>query len=122
MKSPVAKFAATAVAALAFLWSTGAQAHTHLVAASPPEDVASPTPKQVRLEFSEPLQPMFSGFEVVGSDGIKVLDKGAVDKTNRKLMTGAVKGPLKPGAYTVNWHAVSTDSHRTSGNYSFKIK
>lgn len=41
MKSQAAKFAATAVAAVALLWTTGAQAHTHLVAATPPEDVGS---------------------------------------------------------------------------------
>jgi methionine-rich copper-binding protein CopC len=29
--------------------------------------------------------------------------------------------PLKPGLYHVTWHAVSVDSHRTEGGYTFTV-
>ena len=30
-------------------------------------------------------------------------------------------GPLPPGAYTVEWHAVSVDTHRTEGRFGFTV-
>ncbi|EFF0775469.1 hypothetical protein CCF12_004236, partial [Escherichia albertii] len=30
--------------------------------------------------------------------------------------------PLKPGTYTVNWHVVSVDGHKTKGQYTFSVK
>ena len=29
---------------------------------------------------------------------------------------------LKPGTYTVNWHVVSVDGHKTKGHYTFSVK
>ncbi|HIH4669070.1 TPA: copper resistance protein CopC [Citrobacter amalonaticus] len=29
---------------------------------------------------------------------------------------------LKPGQYTVNWHVVSVDGHKTKGQYTFSVK
>jgi methionine-rich copper-binding protein CopC len=28
---------------------------------------------------------------------------------------------LKPGSYTVTWHVLSVDTHRTEGSYSFTV-
>jgi copper resistance protein C len=43
------------------------------------------------------------------------------DKAGRGLMV-MVAQPLRPGAYTVDWHAVaSDDGHRTAGSYKFKV-
>jgi methionine-rich copper-binding protein CopC len=33
-----------------------------------------------------------------------------------------VIGTLQPGIYTVEWHALSTDGHKTTGSYSFTVK
>ncbi|EJZ4379637.1 CopC domain-containing protein YobA, partial [Salmonella enterica] len=30
--------------------------------------------------------------------------------------------PLKSGAYTVDWHVVSVDGHKTKGKYTFSVK
>ena len=32
-----------------------------------------------------------------------------------------VSAKLSPGNYTVEWHAVSDDSHRVKGRFSFKV-
>ena len=29
--------------------------------------------------------------------------------------------PLPPGVYTVNWHAVSVDTHHTQGSFNFTV-
>jgi methionine-rich copper-binding protein CopC len=33
-----------------------------------------------------------------------------------------VSAPLKPGVYTVHWHAVSVDTHRTQGSFQFTVR
>ena len=35
------------------------------------------------------------------------------------MMAGS--GPLAAGTYKVEWHAVSTDTHKTQGSYSFTV-
>ena len=30
--------------------------------------------------------------------------------------------PLTPGSYTVKWHVVSVDGHKTEGSYRFSVK
>ena len=34
----------------------------------------------------------------------------------------AVPAPLPAGTYTVNWHALATDGHKTTGHYVFTVK
>jgi len=33
-----------------------------------------------------------------------------------------IAAPLPPGLYKVTWHAVSVDTHRTQGDFSFSVK
>ena len=33
-----------------------------------------------------------------------------------------VTGELKPGKYTVAWHAVGDDTHHVEGKYNFEVK
>jgi methionine-rich copper-binding protein CopC len=30
--------------------------------------------------------------------------------------------PLKPGVYSVKWHAVTADTHRTQGAFTFTVR
>src|SRR6185503_9869865 len=87
--------------------STTAQAHALLEHASPAvgSTVAS-SPGSVTLYFTERLEPKFSGGEVRGPGGARV-DLG-------------VSG-LRPGRYSVTWHALSVDTHKTQGSFSFQV-
>jgi methionine-rich copper-binding protein CopC len=78
-------------------------------------------PGEVRLWFSQALEPAFSRVEVVAGDGRRV-DKrdGRVDATDRKLLVASLE-PLGPGAYTVRWGVLSVDSHRTTGDFKFTV-
>jgi methionine-rich copper-binding protein CopC len=105
-----------------FLSVTPALAHAHLTKASPPENGALATaPEAVVLEFSEAIEPKFSTIEVDDAEGARV-DKGDAhgDASDGKRLTVTLK-PLVPGAYKVIWHATSTDTHKTSGSYQFKV-
>lgn len=41
------------------------------------------------------------------------------DPKDRKQLVVSLPAPLKAGHYTITWHAVSEDSHRVKGEYSF---
>jgi len=76
-------------------------------------------PRRVALSFSEKLEPIFSGVTVTDSSGRSV-ETGAVVIGGHSMV--AQLRPLPPGSYRVVWHAVSVDTHRTEGAYSFTVK
>ena len=41
---------------------------------------------------------------------------------NNTTLMVPVSGTLAPGIYTVEWHALSGDGHKTHGSYKFTIK
>jgi methionine-rich copper-binding protein CopC len=98
--------------------STAAQAHALLERASPAvgSTVAS-SPGAVTLYFTEKLEPKFSGGEVRGPGGARV-DRGASVSGN--VMRLGVGG-LRSGRYSVTWHALSVDTHKTQGSFSFQV-
>ncbi|MDU1671067.1 MAG: copper resistance protein CopC [Bradyrhizobium sp.] len=38
------------------------------------------------------------------------------------MLVVPVKQELSPGEYKVEWHAVSDDTHRVKGSYSFSVR
>jgi hypothetical protein len=76
-------------------------------------------PKEISLSFTEKLEPTFSGISVSDASGHDV--EAAAPVVSGGTVTVALKS-LAAGSYRVAWHAVSIDSHRTEGSYSFSIK
>ena len=108
------------MAALALLVAAGqASAHAHLLTSAPAAGASVAPPKELALNFSERLEPKFSGLELTTAGGAKIAVAAVVAD---KAMTATVKAPLAPGAYKVMWHAVSADGHRTKGDYAFTVK
>jgi len=109
------------IAALALSLSvitTGAEAHARLDSASPAVgSTVSSSPSQVTLHFTEALEPKFSGADVRSSSGARVDTGSSASGTTIRV---GVKS-LGPGTYTVNWHALSVDTHKTQGSFSFHI-
>ncbi|CAA2137945.1 copper resistance protein CopC [Hyphomicrobium sp. ghe19] len=97
---------------------TIAQAHAVLDHASPDAgSTVSESPETVTLYFTESLEPKFSGAEVLNSNGDRV-DGGSSASGN--TMQASVKS-LSPGSYTVKWHALSVDTHKSQGSFSFRV-
>ena len=116
MKHVICRFAALLVAIS--VYATAAAAHAHLDHASPPVgSTVGSSPGQVTLYFTENLEPKFSGAEVHSASGGRV-DKGSHASGN--TLTVSVGG-LTPGSYTVNWHVLSVDTHKTQGSFSFRV-
>lgn len=109
-------------AVLALAAAGVAQAHAHLLSSTPAPDSIGPAPSQVRLAFSERLEPKFSSFEVDGADGKKVAVAVSADPADPKVLVGTPKAPLPAGMYRVVWWAVSADSHRMTGAFAFTVR
>jgi methionine-rich copper-binding protein CopC len=94
--------------------------HAFLEHAAPAAgETLATAPRQVALTFTEQLELAFSGVTVADSAGRDV-EAGRVVVAG-ETMSVALK-PLAPGTYRVTWHAVSVDTHRTEGAYSFTVK
>ena len=101
-----------------------ASAHAHLKAAVPAMDgtVAS-APTELDLDFSEGVNPKFSGVKVTGPGGVAVpLGEVKLGPAGDKALVVPVSGTLLPGPYKVEWHALATDGHKTEGSYTFTVK
>ncbi|CAN5191388.1 hypothetical protein BH11PSE4_BH11PSE4_08980 [soil metagenome] len=120
----MSRHARTAVAAIAAMALTLgiAQAHPEFQSAEPAAGKSSAPPKQIRILFNESVIPQFSGIELKDQAGKAIATgKASTDPTNRKLMIVPLKDQLVPGDYKVEWHAVSDDTHKMKGSYSFGV-
>jgi hypothetical protein len=100
----------------------GASAHAVLDRADPRAGSTVRTaPSEVKLWFTENLEPAFSTVRVVAADG-RPVDRGdgRVDADNPALLRITLS-PLPAGAYRVIWRVVSVDIHVTRGEFSFNI-
>jgi copper transport protein len=100
-----------------------AWAHATLVRSDPAANSGLVTaPAEIRLWFSEPVEPQFSGFTLLESSG-KTIDTltSQVDPADAKQMF-MQSGSLPGGLFTVVWHVVSAaDGHATQGSFAFTI-
>ena len=96
-------------------------AHTELVSATPAANSTVSAPKEVSIKFSGALEAKFSKITVTDASGKTVNTAASAVGADTKVMTVALP-TLTPGVYTVHWVAVSTDSHRSQGDYKFTVK
>lgn len=99
-------------------------AHAHLKGQYPAAGAAvAAAPQALTLNFSEGIEANFSGVTVTGAQQ-QIIRTGAVkrNENDKKQMIVPLVQPLTPGDYTVSWHVVSVDGHKTSGQYHFSVK
>lgn len=101
-----------------------AGAHPVLKATNPAQNGAAiRSPTEIRLTFSERLIPQFSGSQVADLRGRVIANGTAVrNASDKRQLIVPLKVRLAPGRYRVIWHAVSADTHRIAGSYSFRVK
>ena len=112
-----------AVALLAALGFTApAGAHAFLDSATPPVGATvAAAPAAVTIRFTEQVEPLFRTLAVSDAAGHRV-DKGPAHLVGGDAAVLAVDLPkLPPGAYVVEWHATSVDTHRTEGRFGFTV-
>jgi methionine-rich copper-binding protein CopC len=78
-------------------------------------------PTQVKIWFTEKLEPALSKIQVFDTSGLEVDKRDVkIDQSNGALLTVSLP-TLKPGKYKVVWRAVSVDTHITTGNFTFEL-
>ena len=114
---------ALAAAILTIASGGTAAAHPKLTAASPPvRGQVALSPKTLRLSFNEQVLPNFSGLVIKDSAGKAIKTRRpSVDRSDNKILIVPLAAAQAPGVYHVEWHAVSTDTHRVTGQYEFTI-
>jgi methionine-rich copper-binding protein CopC len=100
-----------------------AKAHAFLDKAVPAVGaVVSVPPREIRLTFTEGIEPAFSGIELSTAEDQSIkTPAAATDRINNTQLVLQVPS-LAPGRYRVRWHVVSTDTHRSEGDYVFEVK
>lgn len=99
-----------------------ARAHPTLETTDPGQGATVSSPKEIRLTFTEDLIAKFSGLTLKAQNGRLVETANpTVDPHHKRQLIVPISKPLQPGAYDVDWHAVSVDTHRVSGHFSFKV-
>ena len=106
----------------ASLFDSAAHAHPELQSAEPAAGGTTASPQQIKITFNENVMAQFSGVEVKDKAGKMITTgKATVDPANKKQLVVPLKEQLPPGEYKVEWHAVSDDTHRVKGNYTFSV-
>ena len=79
------------------------------------------SPNDVRIRFTENIEPAFSSIQVFDASG-KEVDKHDVhlDRSDRAMLHVSLPR-LGAGIYKVVWRVVSVDTHVTNGNFTFRI-
>lgn len=103
----------------AALASSSARAHAFLDHASPRvgSTVAS-APHELTLWFTQKLEAAFSSVEVTGPNGAHV--NAGKAQVNGNTMRVGIKG-AGLGTYHVHWQALSVDTHKTQGSFTFTV-
>ena len=100
------------------LGTAAAHAHAHLDRANPRVgSTVSSAPREVTLWFSQKIEASFSSAQVTDASGARV-DQGS------RVSGAQIHVPVKalpPGTYRVHWKVLSVDTHKTEGNFSFRV-
>jgi len=100
---------------------TGALAHAHLDHAIPGVgSTVATAPRELLLWFTEKLEPAFSTAEVRNAQGAVVSGKARVDASDGTALRVPLKA-LANGTYRVIWRVLSVDTHRTQGDFTFRV-
>ena len=108
---------------LAFaLTSAQAFAHAQLEKATPAVGGTVASASEIRLEFSEGVEPKFSKVSLSGPGGAVPLGAVKTEPNNQAVLIVPISKSLPAGAYKVHWQAVSVDTHHTQGTFEFTVK
>ena len=98
-------------------------AHPRLRSAQPPVGGSVHGGVQdIRIAYSEGVEPQFCQVAIMGPDGKPVeAAKPAADPAEAGVLVVHLAQALPPGAYQVRWRATGVDTHKTDGSYGFTV-
>jgi copper resistance protein C len=98
------------------------EAHAFLKDANPGVgSTVQTSPSEVRIGFTENIEPAISSIQVFDPSG-KEVDKRDLhlDRSDHSLLHVSLP-QLGAGTYKVVWRVVSVDTHVTSGSFTFRV-
>ena len=98
------------------------EAHAFLKDANPAVGSTMQTsPSEVRIRFTENIEPAVSSIQVFDASG-KEVDKHDLhlDRSDHALLHISLP-QLGAGTYKVLWRVASVDTHVTNGNFTFRV-
>jgi len=107
------------ILALSLALSARVEAHAFLDHADPKVGSTVSAPAQVTVFMTEELEAAFCTLQVWNAAGTEV-DKKNIDVSGA-TMTVSLPA-LRAGTYKVIWKAVATDTHKTSGTFTFTVQ
>ena len=119
MRTNIFKIASSLAFALA---ATSVFDHAQLEKATPAVGGTVASASEIRLEFSEGVEPKFCKVSLTGPGGAVPLGAAKTESGNQAVLIAPISKPLSAGAYRVNWQAVSVDTHHTQGTFEFTVK
>ena len=104
------------------LWANSAHAHAALLKSSPARrSSVTQSPAEVRLWFSEDLEPSYASVWVVDAAGQRLpTGPAAVDDKDKTVLSVPMR-PIGPGVYTVHYRVVSVDGHVVESGFIFTV-
>jgi methionine-rich copper-binding protein CopC len=99
-----------------------AYAHDTVETTSPKNGATLNTPpSEIRLKFSEPLEPMFTSVKLFSSSGQEVAtaEKARIEDGKTVVLPLPT---LAPGTYKAQWMSVGHDGHHVHGELTFTVK
>ena len=78
-------------------------------------------PADVRIWFTEAIEPRFSSIQVFDATGKQIDKKDTHSDPSNHSLFQVLLPRLGPGSYKVIWRIVSVDTHRTNGDFTFQI-
>lgn len=109
--------------AVCALTAVAAAGHAVLQRAEPRVDSRlKRSPDEIKLYFTERLEPAYSSVRVLNDQGAQVDRRDSrVDRANPTLLR-ATFSPLTRGTYRVQWRVLSIDGDVTEGTFTFRIE
>ena len=110
------------ISVLSLLFSAApALTHAMLDHASPRVgNTVAAAPKEVLLWFTQKLEPAFSSVEVRNEQGLS-MNSGKASVVGDGTQLRVPVKPLPRGTYRVIWRVLSVDTHRTQGDFAFRV-
>jgi copper transport protein len=112
-----------AALALALVMAVPADAHANLTRSFPTANsTLSKAPAEIRLWFTEPLEPRYSRITLLNTNGDDVSTAPSLVDPADSHQMALVPGELPDGVYTVSWRTLSSaDGHVTQGSFTFGV-
>ena len=101
--------------------ASAAFAHAHLEQSTPAADSTVSNVKELRLDFTEGVEQAFTKVVLTHDQAPVAVSSIKTEPANKKILIVTPAQPLPAGTYNVKWNAVSVDTHKSTGDYSFTV-